>query len=288
MKSMTGYGFSEWIDDRHRVTVDIRSYNNRYLDILLYLPHGFSQFELRFRRFLSSRIRRGKVEVYLGVEELEDDSEVRLDKKSVAAYLKALAELKEISGINEEIKLLHVLRMDGIFKVSRTRDNEFLWPVLESVLDRAFVEFDESRLVEGRNTMEDVRKLLDTIDGDLCRIEDFVPTMELKIREGLRTRFEETMGDSVDESRILSETAVLLMRFDINEEIVRMRSHLESFTRILEQEEETGKKLDFISQELSRETNTIGAKNMVREVDNSVISIKFSLEKIREQLRNVE
>ena len=178
--------------------------------------------------------------------------------------------------------------MDGIFKVSRTRDNEFLWPVLESVLDRAFVEFDESRLVEGRNTMEDVRKLLDTIDGDLCRIEDFVPTMELKIREGLRTRFEETMGDSVDESRILSETAVLLMRFDINEEIVRMRSHLESFTRILEQEEETGKKLDFISQELSRETNTIGAKNMVREVDNSVISIKFSLEKIREQLRNVE
>ena len=292
MKSMTGYGSSDHVDERFRIVLEMKSYNNRYLDIILYLPHEFGEYESRFRKYLSDRVKRGKVEVYLTVEEIEDQAGIRLDRKAVASYLEALAELRKIAGVQDRIRLSHLLRMEGIFAAGRALDRDLLWPAIELVLKATYAQFDRSRSAEGDATKEDILQQLDSVREQLSRIEQSVPEIERRIHEGLRERFREVVGDvvagAIDESRILTETAVLLMRFDINEEIVRMRSHLHSFSQIVETEEEAGKKLDFICQELNREINTIGAKNLVREVDDSVISIKYSLEKIREQLRNVE
>ena len=155
-------------------------------------------------------------------------------------------------------------------------------------MEKVFADFDRSRAVEGSRTEEDISRNALEIRSRLAVIEAKVPDIEKKIREGLRERFRELLEDGVDESRILAETAVQLMRYDINEEVQRMKAHLENLTDTLRQTGPQGKKLDFVCQELGREINTIGSKSVALEIDQAVIAVKDSLEKIREQLRNVE
>ena len=156
------------------------------------------------------------------------------------------------------------------------------------LLDKVFNEFNSSRIVEGRKTEQDIRRCAEDIRARVSVIEAKVPEIETKIKTGLRERFRELLGDGVDESRILAETAVQLMRGDINEEIQRMKAHLESLNEAVGSGGPQGKRLDFICQEIGREINTIGSKSMMIDIDQAVIAVKDSLEKIREQIRNVE
>ncbi len=288
MKSMTGFAYREHRDKKHKITITMKSYNNRFLDILIYLPPFLNPLEQKIREFLSKRILRGRVELYVKAVELGRATEIAVDPYYVESYVQALRRLAEAAGIREKIRLSHLLRIEGMLKPEQSLDMDEYWPDFEPVLDSVFEEFDKLRQREGKATEKDIIGLLEGIETKISGREAVAPQLEEKIKNDLRSRFEELLANRIDENRILAETAVLLMKSDIHEELVRVRSHLESFKKILQERGSLGKKLDFICQELNREFNTIGAKNLLSEVDRSIVVLKDTLEKIREQLRNVE
>ena len=288
MKSMTGFAYREHRDKKYKITITMKSYNNRFLDILIYLPPFLNPLEQKIREFLSKRILRGRVELYVKAAELGRATEIAVDPYYVKSYVQALRQLAEAAGIREEIRLSHLLRIEGMLKPEQSLDMDEYWPDFEPVLDSVFEEFDKLRQREGRATEKDIIGLLEGIETEISGLEAVAPQLEEKIKSDLRNRFEDLLANRIDENRILAETAVLLMKSDIHEELVRTRSHLESFKKILQERGSLGKKLDFICQELNREVNTIGAKNLLSEVDSSIVVLKDTLEKIREQLRNVE
>jgi len=288
MTSMTGFGHGEHRDDRVQMVLEVRSYNNRFLELSINLPYSIKQLEPRVREYLASRIQRGKVEFYLSLTELEDSSDVVVDHARVRTYTAALEELRRLAGIRERPTLAHLIGLEGVLKTVSRKDPEAPWALVQPLLDKVFADFDTSRNVEGRKTEQDIRKCAADIGERMSAIEAKVPEIEVKIKTGLRERFQELLGDGVDESRILAETAVQLMRGDINEEVQRTKAHLDSLQEALGLKGPQGKRLDFVCQEIGREINTIGSKSMMIEIDQAVIAVKDSLEKIREQLRNVE
>ncbi len=288
MKSMTGYGSAEHRDESLQLTVEIKSYNNRFLDLSFYLPSYLGSLEPSLREYLGDRISRGKVEASVRITEFQDPSEITVDEGLARRYVCGLEELRAICGSEEPIRLEHVAGLEGIFRARRERDAESYADMVESALGRAFEVFETSRIREGARTKEDVLLHMGTIGKELERVAAFSPRIRETVLENLRSRFTELLGDGIDESRVMSEAALLLVKFDVNEEIQRLRSHLQAFADIAAGGEPCGKKLDFICQELNREVNTLGSKNILLEVDASIISMKDGVEKIREQLRNVE
>ncbi len=290
MKSMTGFGIAEFKDDRFHITVEIKSYNNRYLDINIGAPYYISPMEPEIKKLVSEKVARGKVEVRINILNLTEGVNIYLDEQNIISYLEVLERIIAIGGLQEKIRLSHLLRMEGIIKTESNRDIETLWVLLEPVIRRALRDFDNSRIEEGKITENDILKNLGTIESSVERIEGYVPQLEDRIKKGLREKLDDIIAGKaeIDESRVLTEVALLLAKFDINEEIVRMKSHIAHFRRIVSNEDLVGKKLDFICQELNREINTIGSKNTIVEVDEIVIAVKDSLEKIREQIRNIE
>ncbi|MGO9411351.1 MAG: YicC/YloC family endoribonuclease [Spirochaetia bacterium] len=285
---MTGFGHGESRDPGLQMVLEIRSYNNRFLELAINLPYSLKQLEPRIRELLSARIQRGKVELYLSVIELEEGTEVLIDQGRVRAYMDALQQLRRTTGIKEKPTLAHLIGLDGVLKAVSRKDPDAAWASLTPLLEKVFAEFEKSRVTEGSKTAADLRRLAAEIGGKITLIEGKIPTIETKIKETLRDRFRELLDEGIDESRILAETAVQLVRFDINEEVQRMKAHLESLVDALGQAGPQGKRLDFICQELGREINTIGSKSVTLEIDQAVIAVKDTLEKIREQLRNVE
>jgi uncharacterized protein (TIGR00255 family) len=288
MKSMTGFAYREHRDERHKITITMKSYNNRFLDILVYLPVFLNPLEQKVREFLAKRISRGRVELYLKALELNQKAEISIDPVYVDSFVQALRQLADAAGIRERIRLSHLLRIEGMLKAEQSLDLDAYWLDLEPILETVFQEFDAQRQAEGEVTGKDILELLKGIEADIAKIEAVAPQLEDKIKQNLRARFQEVLANGIDESRILAETAALLMKSDIHEELVRSRSHLQNFRKTLEEPGPMGKKLDFICQELNREFNTIGAKNLLVEVDGAIIALKDHVEKIREQLRNVE
>jgi uncharacterized protein (TIGR00255 family) len=288
MKSMTGYGHSEYKDEKKQVVVELKSYNHRYLDIFVSVPSYLGPLEPRIREFVASRIERGKVEVYLKLREYEEELTVYVDRQAARNYLAELKGLKKATGVRGKPRLSHLLRMEGVLKTEKEVDVESLWQVVEPLLEKSFQEFDTSRQVEGEKTEKDILSHMDAIETGLAAIEEKSDYLEEKIQDDLRERFQQLLGEGVDENRVYSETAVLLVRYNINEELQRIKSHLSRFRTLASEERVVGKKLDFVAQELNREINTIGSKSVLVEINQTVIDIKNSIEKVREQLRNVE
>lgn len=291
MISMTGYGYVERQDEEFSAVVEVKSYNNRYLDINCSIPGVFSQLEKQIRDAVSGVARRGRVEVFVRFRDNEEDLAVSVDKSVVNGYLKAFAELKAHAGIQEEVRLDHLLSREGVLKSERVADADRAWAVIEPLLDEALRDFASSRQAEGGRLALDIESQLEKIDQCVRAFQTYAGEIEETIRNGLQSRFAEVFGNEVDENRVLSEVAVQLTRFSINEEIVRLQAHLDSFRDIGfggDLEEPVGKKLDFLCQELNREINTTGSKSIIVEVNQQVVEAKDALENVREQLRNVE
>lgn len=288
MKSMTGYGYGEAASTRFQLSLEIKSYNNRYLDIYLNLPAPLSPLEPRIREFLTRRVIRGKIEVYLKLKDLEEDIQVSVDPGVVRGYMAALKTLSEFTAVSEEIRLSHLLRLDGILKADKTRDLEAYWEALEPLLDQVFRDFEASRIREGRATEEDIMQHLQAVADNTQSVEALVPGMESYFTETIRERMEGLLADKVDQERIASEVAMLLVRYSVNEELVRLASHIAAFREAAAETGGVGKKLDFICQEMNREINTIGSKSVLPAVSRHVVAVKDALENIREQIRNVE
>lgn len=292
MKSMTGFGYSQFQNDKIDITAEIKSYNNRYLELNINIPPFLSPLEPFFRNYLTSRIDRGKVEFYLRVKELEEDVEILIDKNSAAAGIKAFQQLSEIAGIESTVKLSDLLKIDGIIKKVKNRDAESFKELILPVVEDGYIQFDCSRCEEGKKTEADIIQQIDVILSALKVAEQYAAEMESDIKKNLKARFYELLGDKVDESRVYAETAIMLVKYSINEEIVRLKSHIDSFMSEIKKgkpsaELPIGKKLDFICQEMNREINTIGSKSFKVEVNQAVINARDALEKVREQIRNI-
>jgi uncharacterized protein (TIGR00255 family) len=287
MRSMTGYSFCEYQDENIKLAAELKSYNNRFLDITVNAPPALQGAENAIRKYLGDRIARGKVEFYLKIKNLSSQLKVDVDEGAVAAYLDAFKKVKDLSGVKDEISLSQLLRADGVLNRDTELDpavfDKYVFPLLEKV----YAEYDATCLKEGENTKADILRHLTVIEENVKAVEVQSGRFEELLRKNIYDRFQQLLGDAVDESRVYAETAVLLVKYTINEELVRLKSHLEAFHVALESDEPVGKKLDFICQELNREINTIGSKSMMVEVDRAVVTLKDALENIREQVRNV-
>lgn len=288
MKSMTGYGYREEVGESSILGVELKAYNNRYLDINVNVPPMFGPLEPRIREFVSARVARGRVDVYVKARGIAEDTTVVLDRENVAAYVSAITALREAAGLEDDIRLSDLLRLEGVLRLEKSPDLESSWLALEPVLSEAFVEFEAARVAEGGKTCADIEAQFDRIRRAAAAVEAFAPTLEERIKTQIRERFEEVLGNEVDENRVYAETAVLLVKYSINEELVRLNAHLDAAAALLKSEDPVGKRLDFTCQELNREINTIGSKSIIGDVNQAVVEAKDALENIREQLRNVE
>ncbi|HUV08858.1 MAG TPA: YicC/YloC family endoribonuclease [Spirochaetia bacterium] len=285
---MTGFGYSEVQNAELYSVLDMKSYNNRYLDIQVNLPPNLNALEPRVREYLACRINRGRVEIFIRIVELMEAIDVQVDGEVARSYASSLKKIIAETGIDDQVRLSHLIRLEGVLKVIKKRDIELYWKYLEPHLDKTFRDFEQYRTQEGRKIKEDIERQLILIEEGIRGIEDKKEELKQVLSNNLRERFQELLGDAIDEHRIYSETALMLVKFDINEELVRMKALLENFRSVMNEQTGVGKKLDFISQEFNREINTIGSKSIQVDIHSSVIKVKDSVERIREQLRNVE
>ncbi|MBQ2600904.1 MAG: YicC family protein [Treponema sp.] len=289
MNSMTGYGYRETVSGSTQISVEIRSVNSRFLDLNVFLPPFLNQLEGRVRKTVSEKVVRGKVDVFIRIKESGSSAVVTADPKAAVMYRDAIASIAEALGKNsEDIPLELILNQDGVLNVTHEYDVEAYWSMIEPVLMDVFGQFLEDRAREGANLRKDLLSKLEVLDSCAAFFREWQPKMELKFREIITRKFNELLGDRVDENRILEETAALLVKYTINEEIIRLQSHLEAMRKEITDDPVPGKRLDFICQEANREINTIGSKNQFTEVGAMVVNAKDALENIREQSKNVE
>lgn len=288
MISMTGYGYSEYQDEGMNYSLEIKSYNNRYLDIIVNMPSYLGPLETWIRQNLSQALQRGRVELYLKIREKEEDLYIQIDYSAAEGIYKGLVDLKNQLGLKEEVSLSQILSQEGVMKIDKKRDIEKYRPIIDSLLKDSLKQLKDTREKEGLYTREDIFKQLQVIQGFKDRIEELAPGVEAETTKILKEKYAQVLGDEAEESRILNEVASYLVRYDINEEISRLNAHLESFRNLCEEENALGKKLDFLCQEMNREINTIGSKSPQVDVHRLVVDAKDAMEKIREQLRNVE
>jgi len=289
MKSMTGYAYSEMASDDMTVSVEIRSYNSRFLDLSVNQPYWLSRLENRFREYASKCLQRGKVELAVRIRETTSNLQVAPDPDAARAYMGAIMEIANALGHQaESIPLSLIIAQEGVLKSERVLDIETYWMKIEPVLVSAFIDFDKSRCNEGEALSVDIHEMIRRIEKTADIVSAWIPEMERIFRENIRARFAEILGNNIDEQRVMQETAALLVKYTINEEIVRLRAHLASLGKELAENPAPGRKADFICQEINREVNTIGSKNQIFEVGQAVIEAKDALENIREQMRNIE
>lgn len=288
MKSMTGFGHAEHHDDALQASLELKSYNNRYLDISVVLPGFLSVLEPEIRGYIGGRVKRGRVEVVLRLRELVQNVQVHIDAGTVVAYRDALQRLREVGGFNEPLTIEHLLRFDEVVQVEKEREIGDYRTVVFELLGRAWAGFDSERDREGQATVRDIRGQLARLKTALQAVAAVAPQMEEGLRHSVRARFAEVLGDEIDMMRVYSETALLLVKYSIHEELSRMESHLEGLDAALGDSGAQGKRLDFLCQEINREVNTVGSKSFVLDISRQVVEMKDALENIREQLRNVE
>ncbi|MDR1893380.1 MAG: YicC family protein [Spirochaetales bacterium] len=288
MKSMTGFSRREERLGSRTYTVELKSYNSRYLDLFVYLPPYLSSLEPRVRAFLGRRILRGRVECSINLREENEAISVSLDKTILAAFLPILGEIKKMTGIRGGVTLDEVLKLEGILRIQRNRDAEAYWEELEGLLTQVFEVYEAEGIREAQAACRDIEESLGVIEDRQRFFRSRSGEMEGELQGTLRERFAALLADKFDENRVLTETALLLMKYSINEEIVRLGEHLAAFREGMGSPGPQGKRLEFLCQEMGREINTIGAKSFPGDVIRAVVDCKDHLERIREQLRNLE
>ncbi|MDF2521547.1 MAG: YicC family protein [Clostridia bacterium] len=290
IKSMTGFGRGEATKDNITFSVDIRSVNHRYSDISVRMPRTVSILEEKVREHLGSKLNRGKIDVYINYDSFGQDTKVKLDTNLASAYVDSLNVLKEQFGIKDEISLSLLTRFSDILKLdTEEKDVDFLWSILNEALEQAVSSLLDMRSREGERLRKDMLEKLDNINAIVLDIKEKSAGLVDEYRTKLYDKIKELTKDiQLDDSRILTEVAIFADKSSVDEEIVRLGSHLEEFKKTLNLKTPIGKKLDFIVQEMNREVNTIGSKSGEIGVINNVIAIKTEIEKIREQIQNIE
>ena len=291
IRSMTGYGRDQQLLHGRSITVEIRSVNHRYFEFSCRAPRGCAFLEDRLKRALQSAISRGKVEVALTLQTVESrNTSVAVDHALAGQYIAALRALGEEYALPDDLTLSTVCRLPDIFTLCRgEEDEEELAADVLSVLQKALEQFVAMRETEGERLKADVLSRLLTMEEHLSFVEERSPQTVAEYRARLTAKLTELLNGAVpDENRILTEVGIIADRLAVDEETVRLRSHFAQLRKILESTEPVGRKLDFLVQEMNRETNTIGSKCSDTAIAGHVVEMKSELEKIREQIQNIE
>lgn len=291
IKSMTGFGRGHEVLNGRDITVEIRAVNHRYYEFSCRIPRSMGFIEEKLKTLLNGKISRGKVEVSVLVSNTDaPDEKVSINREVVRDYITALRSVKEELSLNDDLSLSHVMRIPDAFTVIKEEtDEELLWGDIKTVAEQALERFISMREAEGERMKADLLARLDTIEGWVGIVEQRSPIIVEEYRKRLFDRMTEVLnGANVDESRILLEAGIFSEKTAVDEETVRLRSHIAQFRTMLCGEEPIGRKLDFLVQEMNRETNTIGSKVQDIEVTRLVVDQKSEIEKIREQIQNIE
>jgi len=291
IKSMTGYGCADKVYLTKRFTVEIKSVNHRYSDINVKVPRNYAFLEEVVKKAVASHITRGKCDVYLSVEAIEGvEGEVNLNSSLAKSYYDALCRLKEELSLKDEIKIENITRFQDVFTVVKVQDdNEAIAKEVAMIADEAASNFDKMRAIEGEKLYDDLMGGLDNLLVHVADIQARSPEIVKEYAERLEEKMRDILGNyPVDEGRLLNEVAIFADKVDINEELVRMKSHISQMKELIKSDAAVGKKLDFIVQEMNREANTMGSKSNDLDALKTVIEIKSCIEKIREQIQNVE
>lgn len=291
IRSMTGYGSSSQVLNGREISVEIRSVNNRYLDCNVKLPRAYSFAEDAVKQEVKHHASRGKVDVYITVV-VRDDKEVsvRLNRGVLEGYLTALRTVASDYGVRDDMSVMSLSRLPDVFTVEKPEEDEQVVQTdILTVAKQALDKYDAMRTVEGQALADDVRSKAATIADYVSRVEERSPETVSAYRQRLRAKLEEVLQNTeIDENRILTEAALYADKVAVDEETVRLRSHLAQLDEMLRTGGAVGRKLDFLLQEMNRETNTIGSKCNDLTLTGIVVDMKSELEKIREQIQNME
>ena len=269
MKSMTAYGYAEFQNDSYLMTMELKSYNNRFLEIGYSGPPYLASYEPTVTDLIKQHAQRGHVDISVKVKNIKSNVEVNVDRDAVASYLKAFREIRDMGAsqaLEIRTRMGDVISQDGVLSSIRTDGIEAYQEGLDYCSKIVMQQFDEAKAREGEVTRRDLSGLLESIAKSLEVVKANVGKLEEMIRNNLTDRIHEMLGDQkYDENRILTEVAVMLNRYTINEEVVRLGAHIAEFRKLLASTEAVGKRMDFLSQEMNREINTIGSKSQMVE-----------------------
>ena len=289
IKSMTGFGRSKYENEQREYTIEIKSVNHKYNDINIKMPRSISYLEEKVKQAISKNISRGKVDVFISfTNNSTKGKNIKINQEIAQIYIQELQELKNITGLEENISLTEIAKFPDVLQIENNEDEELIWEEIQIPLQEAIDSLVSMRQIEGKKIAEDLKIRNEEISKKIEKIsnlstgliEEYVVKLEGRIKEILKT-------DIVDQSRLAAEVVIYADKCSIEEEITRLRSHVLQFEQLLEQEN-VGKKLDFLIQEMNRETNTIGSKANCLDITNLVIEMKTELENIREQVQNIE
>lgn len=291
--SMTGYGRGEASSDRIKIVVEIKSVNHRYSEIVAKIPKKMNPFEERVKAMIKDQVQRGRIELYVNYEEqVGADYSILPNDAVLDQYYAALKHLKDRYELRDDVTLSLMSRHPEAFRVEYVEvDGEAIWSVLEKATAAAIAQMVEMRKTEGAKLVVDILERISQMKSRLEKIESQSPQIVEAYRQKMRDRLTDLLGDmgiQIDEARIAHEIAIFADKTNVTEEIVRLKSHFDQIADIIDQGGAAGRKLDFLVQEMNREVNTIGSKSPDFEISNDVIELKSELEKIREQIQNIE
>lgn len=293
IKSMTGFGRAEAADQQRKITVELKSVNHRYLDMNIKMPKKLSFFEVAIRNFLKNYVQRGKVDIFITFEDYtQQQGTLKYNQELASEYVQYFRRMGEDFGLENDVKVSHLMRCPEVLTMEeQSIDETELWASLEGVLRQACEKFVEARTAEGKNLKRDLLAKLQGLEEKVILVESRTPEVVAAYREKLTNKMNEMLEDTqIEESRIAAEVVLFADKICNDEETVRLRSHIKNMSKILRDEnvQSVGRKLDFLAQEMNREANTTLSKSNDLEISNLAIDLKTEIEKIREQIQNIE
>ena len=290
--SMTGFGRGEFKNDNYHFLIECKTINHKYCDINVRLPRKISFLEDKIRNYVKNFVKRGRVDLYIKLDLIgSEDVNLKFDDKLATQYVNILKEIKEKFDLQDDISVMNVAKFPDIVKCEEKEEDEDLyWSMLREALDIALVKLGQMRQEEGKKLAEDTLERCNILKNIVNEIEMYSDTVVDEYKEKLNTRINEILDNPsiVDENRLAQEIAIFADKSNITEEIVRFRSHIEQLKNTVVKNESIGRKIDFLIQEMNREVNTMGSKSSNINITNLVVEVKSELEKIREQIQNIE
>lgn len=291
VRSMTGFGRGEYIQDDRKFTIEIKSVNHRYCDINVRMPRKISFLENNVRNYIKNKLSRGKVDVYISYEDhSEKKDNIRFNEELTKEYLSHFEYISNTFNLDNDIKVSHMTRYPDVLTIEEQQDDEdVLWNILSKAIEIAITKMISTRETEGELLKKDIIYKLNNMIEELNIIKEKTPLVVEEYKLKLESRINELMDNvTIDESRLAMEVAVFADKSCIDEEIVRLESHIQHFKNTFDTNQPIGRKLDFLAQEMNREANTILSKANSINISNQAIELKTEIEKIREQIQNIE
>ena len=290
--SMTGFGRGEYKDDNYQFLVECKTINHKYADINIRLPRKLSFLEDKARILVKDYIKRGRVDLYIKLDLLgSEDVNLKFDEELATQYVSILKQIKDTFDLVDDISVMNIAKFPDVIKTEEKEDDEDkLWSMLKIALENALIKLTEMRSEEGKKLAEDIQNRCDLLKNYIEEIEKYSYNVVIDYKEKLKNRINDMLEDPsiIDENRLAQEVAIYADKSSITEEIVRFKSHIIQLKNTVVKNESIGRKIDFLIQEMNRETNTIGSKSSDLNITNLVVEVKSELEKIREQIQNIE